>query len=129
MDARKRKEFPAQSFRMKRSRGCETMTTENKNPMTETDVLAACLGEALADSPSSFGADQAKKATATAVTLMQVGKCDADTFTRVIARLGNHSALRQWAIAQGLLKQAPDALAVAVKAYLDKKDKALDEIA
>ena len=105
------------------------MSEKNTTVMTETDILAACLGEALADSPSSFGADQAKKATATAVTLMQVGKCDADTFTRVIARLGNHSALRQWAIAQGLLRQAPDALAVAVKAYLAKKDETLNEIA
>lgn len=97
--------------------------------MTETEVLGACLSEALADSPSSFGADQAKKATSTAVSLMQIGKCDADTFTRVITRLGNHSALRQWAIAQGFLRQPADALAVAVKAYIDKKDKALEEIA
>lgn len=97
--------------------------------MTETDIMAACMGEALSNSPTSFGAEQAKTATATAVSLMQTGKCDADTFTRVIARLGNHSALRQWCVQQGFLKTPPDALAIAVKMYMAKRDESLSEIA
>lgn len=89
--------------------------------MTETEVMAACLGEALHNAPSSFGGDQAKTATGIATNLLQIGKVDAETFGRVIARLGNHSALRQWAIAHGFLKQHDDALTIAVKEYIAKK--------
>lgn len=90
--------------------------------LTETDLMAMCLGEALVDQPSSFGGDQAKKATGIATAALQTGKVDGETFGRVIARLGNHSALRQWAIAHGFLRQPDDALTIAVKAYIAKRN-------
>jgi len=86
----------------------------NNKQLTETDALAKCLARALKDEPKGFGATEAKAATTCATELLQAGKVDAETFTRVIARLGNHSALRQWATSHGFLAKEADALANAV---------------
>ena len=90
--------------------------------MTETDTLALCLAKPLASKPTSFGANQAKMATDVATKLLQAGKVDVETFGRVISRLGNHSALRQWCIAHGFLGSANDALSIAVADLLAKSD-------
>lgn len=82
--------------------------------LTETEVLAMALAAALKNKPSSFGASEAKLAIDTATKLFP-NKCDAETFGRVITRLGNHSALRQWAIAHGFIVAPDDALTVAVR--------------
>lgn len=97
--------------------------------LTETEAMGKCIAAALHDEPNSFGAEQAKKATGMATTLFQKGHLDSDTFGRVIGRLGNHSALRQWAVAQGFLGKAEDALAIAVKKELKVIDEALEKAA
>lgn len=95
--------------------------------MTETEVMAACLARALKNNPKSFGAEQGKQATDVATKLLQAGKVGADDFGRVIARLGNHSALRQWAVQHGFLEQADDALTIAVRAEITRLDAAEEE--
>jgi hypothetical protein len=95
--------------------------------MTETEVMGACLGKVFQAEPSKFGADQAKIATNVATTLLANGKVDAETFSRVIARLGNHSALRQWAIAHGFLSTDDDALTNAVRAEISRLDQLVDK--
>lgn len=99
--------------------------------MTETDALAKCLAPVL-DGAKSFGANDAEKACLTLAQLFESKQIDTATFARVNARIGNHSAMRQWAIKQGFLpaSDAPeDALAKAVKAELSKRDTALEEMA
>lgn len=98
--------------------------------LTETEALAICLAREL-DGAKSLGADQCERATLKATELFIAKNIDAATLGRVNARLGNHSALRQWAIRQGLLpaSDAPeDALAKAVRAVIAKGDKALAEM-
>ena len=94
--------------------------------MTETEAMASCLGRALQSNPNSFGVEQAKQATNVATSLLQAGKFDAETFGRVISRLGNHSALRQWAVQHGFLEQADDALTIAVRNEITRLDALAD---
>jgi hypothetical protein len=101
------------------------------NLMTETDALAAALAPVL-DGATSFTADSAEKACNTATDLLTEGKIDKATFGRVISRIGNHSAVRQWAVKMGLIPASdskPDALCLAIQAIHAKSDKALEEIA
>ena len=90
--------------------------------------MGACLGKVFQAEPSKFGADQAKIATGVATNLLSANKVDAETFGRVIARLGNHSALRQWAVAHGFLATDDDALTLAVKAEIARLDKLIDDV-
>ena len=100
--------------------------------MTETEVMGRCLGKALASQPKGFGSSEAKAATDVATSLFKADKCDGDTFGRVIARLGNHSALRQWAIQHGFITVENDALANAVSEEIARlkevEAEAMDEI-
>lgn len=104
----------------------------SKELMTETDVKAAALAQVLKSQPKGFGASEAKVAIDTATKLFMAQKCDADTFARVMAFLGNHSAIRQWAIAHGFINAEPDALSHALTEAMDAiaqaEKKALDEI-
>ena len=95
--------------------------------LTETEVMAAALVEALEE--GEINAKQAEKACSVATSMLQSQQCDAATFGRVIARIGNHSALRQWAVKQGFrAKDADrDALAKAVDALLERRKKNLLE--
>lgn len=106
----------------------------NKDLMTDTDVKAACLAQVFKSrSVKGFGASEAKVANDMLVKLFQAGRADAATFSTVAAYLGNHSAIRQWAIAHGFINSDADALTVALEAMIDKiskaEGKALEEIA
>lgn len=85
--------------------------------LTETDALAVCIAPVL-DGTKSFGAPDAEKACLRLAELFGNKQVDAATFARVNSRIGNHSALRQWAIKQGFIPASnvpADALARAVK--------------
>jgi hypothetical protein len=99
-----------------------------KNMLTETDALAKCLARALANEPKSFGSEQAKLATGVATTLLAAGSLDTETFGRVIARLGNHSALRQWAVQHGFIGKEADALAIKVSEEIAAEKERLAEM-
>lgn len=106
----------------------------NKDLMTDTDVKAACLAQVFKSrNVKGFGATEAKQANDTLVKLFQAQRMDAETFGRVAAYLGNHSAIRQWAIAHGFINSEPDALTNALEAMIEKvakaEGKALEEIA
>ena len=105
----------------------------NKDLMTDTDVKAACLAQVFKSrSAKGFGAGEAKVANDTLVKLFQAGRMDAETFSRCASYLGNHSAIRQWAIAHGFINSDPDALTTALEAMIEKvskaEGKALEEI-
>lgn len=87
----------------------------NKVMLTETDLKARALATALKNKPTSFGTNEAKTAVDVATKLFASGMADGETFGRVVAALGNHSALRQWAIAHGFIVAPDDALTVAVR--------------
>ena len=97
--------------------------------LTETESLAKCLARALRDEPTSFGSDQAKLATGEATRQLQAGEVDSETFGRVIARIGNQSALRQWATMHGFIKRDSDALAIAVGEEIAKHNDELVRMA
>lgn len=88
--------------------------------LTETEALAKCLARPLFKSTEKFGADQAKEAVGIATSLLKADAMDAETFGRVISRLGNHSAIRQWAVAHGFITTPDDALATAMRAEMEK---------
>lgn len=88
--------------------------------MTEVEALGECLGLVLKDGPSTFGKEHAEKAVNKATQLLGAGVIDAATFGRVVARLGNHSALRQWATMHGFINVEPDALHTHVEATIDR---------
>lgn len=97
--------------------------------MTDTELMGEALASALYSEPSTFGAEQAKVAYATVSSLVKAGKASDETADRVRAELGNHSAVRQWAIKQGFLPSATaseDARAKAVKAVFARMDAALE---
>ena len=99
--------------------------------LTETDALAMCLAPVL-DGAKTFGSNDAEKACMTLAGLFESKQVDMATFARVNARIGNHSALRQWAVKQGFLpaSDAPeDALAKAVKKVLAARDAKLEQMA
>jgi hypothetical protein len=99
--------------------------------LTETDALAICLAPELEGKPESFGAPNAEKACNRLAELFQNKQVDGATFARVNSRIGNHSALRQWAVKQGFITppdNAEDALAKAVKRLHANGDKALAEM-
>lgn len=75
---------------------------KDKKLLTACEAKALCLVKNL--DTASFGADQAKAANKTAVKLLKSGEIDDDTFAEVSAYLGNHSAIRQEMIKQGLIK-------------------------
>ena len=82
--------------------------------MTETEVVGLALATALKNKPSSFGASEAKIAI-DAITPLFPKEIDPATFGTAMARLGNHSALRQWAIAHGFIVAPDDALTIEVR--------------
>jgi len=97
----------------------------NQKELTETECLALCIASPL-DGAETFGANEAEEACGILASLFQAKRVDAKTFARVNARIGNHSALRQWAIKMGLLTAkeiAEDALCKEVKRLhaLDKE--------
>ena len=101
--------------------------------MTDTDIKAACLACVFKNREiKGFGATEAKVANEMLVKLFQAGKASAATFGTVAAYLGNHSAIRQWAIAHGFINNEADALTIATEAMIEKlskaEGKALDEI-
>lgn len=116
--------LPAQGV----GRACEHLMAKAKT-LTETESMAKALARALANDPSSFGAEQAKLATGEATRQLQAAEVDAETFGRVISRIGNHSQLRQWAVSHGFIKQADDALAIAVSEELAALKERLDAMA
>lgn len=75
---------------------------KDKKLLTACEAKALCLVRNL--NTASFGADQAKAATATLRMLFKSGQVDDATFDEVSAYLGNHSAIRQEMIKQGLIK-------------------------
>ena len=97
------------------------MAKDNKM-LTETEALALCLVRNL-DS-ESFGAKEAEAACATLAMQFEQKRIDSQTFARVNARIGNHSALRQWAIKMGFIT-AKDAARDALAKEIDRL-KALD---
>lgn len=82
--------------------------------MTETEAMAKALGAALKSQPNGFGANEAKAALTVISTLSRANKVSDDDADRCRVRLGNHSAIRQWAIAHGFIKAPTDALENAV---------------
>jgi hypothetical protein len=95
--------------------------------LTETELMAKALAKPLSSTPNSFGANEAKQAIELATALFQASKVDAATFGRVMVRLGNHSQIRQWAVARGFIGTSDDALTNAVRAEITAMDKAIDE--
>lgn len=87
--------------------------------MTETEVVGLALATALKNKPSSFGASEAKIAI-DAITPLFPKEIDPATFGSAMARLGNHSALRQWAIAHGFIVSADDALTLEVRKQINE---------
>jgi len=90
-----------------------------KKMLTETEAAAKCIARPI-ENASTWGAEQAKQASEILTGLFTTKQIDAATFGRVNARIGNHSALRQWAVKQGLLSSevAEDALCKEVKRIL-----------
>ncbi len=88
--------------------------------MTTTEVLAFALGRVFARQTQSFGAEQHKAALAHVSALRKAGKCRDEEADEAQVRLGNQSAIRQWAVKHGIITQDDDALATAVKAEIDK---------
>ncbi len=90
-----------------------------KKMLTETEATAKCIAKPI-DGASTWGAEQAKQASDILTGLFTTKQIDAATFGRINARIGNHSALRQWAVKQGLLTSAveEDALCKEVKRLL-----------
>ena len=101
--------------------------SETKKMLTETELMAKALAKPLSGEPSGFGASEAKLAIDVATTLFRANKCDAGTFGRVVVRLGNHSALRQWGIAHGFIVSPADALSNAVSEEIAKMKEEIDE--
>ena len=91
------------------------MAKNSEKLLTICEAKALCLVKNLLG--SQFGADQAKAANTTLIALLRQNRVDDSTFAEVGAFLGNHSAIRQWAVKQGLLKVevAEDALAKEVR--------------
>lgn len=104
----------------------DTNTAKN-GTLTETDALAQCYAASFPC--SAWGKDQATTANKHAAGLFTAGKIDADTFARVGARLGNHSASRQYLEKHGLLSVDQDALSQAIKKLVDEKRAKLLDIA
>lgn len=99
--------------------------------LTETDALAVCIAPEIEKGTKTFGAENAEKACNRLVDLFTRKQIDQATFARVNARIGNHSAMRQWAVKQGFIpaSDAPeDALAKAVKLVHANGDKALADM-
>ena len=99
--------------------------------LTETEALAICIAPEMEAGQKSFGADNAERACNRMFALVTEGKLDSATGSRVNARIGNHSALRQWAVKQGFLpaSDAPeDALAKAVKQIHARGSKTLEKM-
>jgi hypothetical protein len=97
--------------------------------LTDTEVMAEALGVVLASEPKTFGKEQAELALRRVSAMVKAKQCDDDTADRVRAELGNHSAIRQWAVKQGFLPAATageDARAKAVKIVIARIDKALE---
>jgi hypothetical protein len=93
---------------------------ETTEQMTETDAMALCLASPLMD--GRFGKEQAERAANYLAQLFQQGRISAETFARITARIGNHSAVRQWSEKTGLIHRAleDDALSKAVRAFQSK---------
>lgn len=80
----------------------------------------------------AFGKDEAEKAMAELFRLQAAGDVAAADAARVGARLGNHSAMRQWGVKQGFIKAKDadeDALARALKKAVEAADAELEEMA
>jgi hypothetical protein len=110
---------PSERSQLRPSRLAGLEKEKRMATLTETDALAACLAPELMAGTKTFGADQAERANKRLFNMAIKGEVDPDTGARVGARIGNHSAMRQWAVKQGFLpaSDAPeDALAKAVKA-------------
>jgi len=93
--------------------------------LTETEALAQCLGRVFRKEPTTFGADEAKLACGVLTDLFKADKVDADTFGRVNARIGNHSAMRQWAVKHSFIPSADakdDALTVQTRKVMSELD-------
>jgi hypothetical protein len=86
----------------------------NKNNMTETQVLAKCIVYGM-DGGNTWAKEQAERANKKLVAMLRASEVDDDTFARVSARLGNHSATRQHLEKQGFIKVEADALGVAIR--------------
>ena len=67
--------------------------------------MAKCIAKPI-ENASTWGAEQAKQASDILMSLFMTKQIDAATVGRINARIGNHSALRQWAVKQGLLTSA-----------------------
>lgn len=92
--------------------------------MTDTEVKAEALAAVFYKDQDTFGKDQCQVAMARISRLVKDSQCDDATADRVRAELGNHSAVRQWAVKQGFLtsKVEEDALCRAVKVAIAKID-------
>ena len=91
--------------------------------------MAEALGVVFHNEPTTFGKDQAEMALRRVSAIAKASQCDDDTADRVRARLGNHSAIRQWAVKQGFLpapKVEDDALTKATNAVVERINKALE---
>ena len=96
--------------------------------MTETDAMALCLAKAVSQKPSSFSSEHVKQASEVATKLLASQKINAQTFARIIGRLSNQSAIRQWLVGHGFLDSATDALSTALSELLAKKDDELSKL-
>ena len=88
--------------------------------------MAKALASALAGEPDGFGKPQAETAMKTVSALCKAGQCDDATADEVRARLGNHSAILQWAVKHSFIVAADDALTIATRAEISALDKAED---
>lgn len=88
--------------------------------MTTLEVKAKALAQAMYRNTQAFGAEQAKTALAAVSALAKGGKCRDEEADEARTFLGNHSAVRQWAVKHGIITVDDDALATATKAEIDR---------
>jgi tyrosyl-tRNA synthetase len=102
----------------------------NVKTLTEVEALALALhGTMVAD--QRFGKEQAEKAQAKIRELFKSGKLADLDFDRASARLGNHSAVRQWGEKMGFCRKTDaerDALARQIDEMVKGGKAAIDKM-
>jgi hypothetical protein len=67
------------------------------------EALATCLVPMKEN--QRFGVEQAREACDIASHLFETRRIDAETCSKIIAKIGNHSAMRQWGIKHGFIPE------------------------
>lgn len=98
--------------------------------LTETEVMGKALAVALLKDSTTFGVDSAKLAMAVVSKLAKDNQATDEACDGARARLGNHSAIRQWAVKHGLIAEkavSKDALCNAVETAMKEIQEQADE--